>query len=269
MKNKVSAIKALMVGLCVFSFTAQAQTGSQKNELSGVTQMNIISDSETDGVKMISMQKDGQSYKIVLVNGKIDQLLIDGKKVPESEFSRYNSLVSSILEQIKRDQEQAEKDRARAEIDRKQAEKDRERAEQDRLQAQKDRDRAEQDRLQSQKDRERAEKDRENAQLDRVQAEKDRARAELDRKQAEIDRKKAEEDRKLLEALVDELITDKLLDSRHDDFEVELTNDALIVNENKQPESLHQKYKSKFLKQGGSIKLTKNGSTRNMRINKN
>jgi membrane protein involved in colicin uptake len=145
MKNKFFAFA--FVVMCTLITVPSIAQKTEKN--SGTR----ISSSNNDD-SFINMTEDGHSYKIRLNGTNVREMEIDGKKIPESEFNKYDALIKRILKQM-------EEDRKQAELDRKQAEKDREQADKDRVQAE----------------------------LDRQQAEKDRAQAEIDRKQAEEDRK--------------------------------------------------------------------------------
>lgn len=224
---------------------------------------------------MITYTENGHKYRIRLEKKKIVELIVDGKEVPQSEYSKYEPMVKKILEQVEKDRAQAEKDRAQAEKDRERAEIDREQATKDRVQAEKnreqaDRDReeaekhrvqAEKDRAQSQIDRERATKDREQAEKDRARAEIDRQQAEKDRARAEIDRKKAEEDRKLIDSMLDEVVSEKMVESRDALKSLSLDDKELIVNDVKQSEAIHARFKAKYLKTGQTRIRYNNGTT--------
>ena len=301
MKNKVLMIKLLFCVITISITAAQAQTNppartstTRTRTSSGYNWLNVESDSAGDPNKRITLHRNGEVYKIRVANEKITEMYIDDKKVPEGDFPKYASLVNEVLAQIKRDEEQAARDREQAERDRKQADKDREQAERDRQQAdndrkQADRDReradhdrtqadrhreqaerdrsqvtrhreqadadraqAERDRRQASQDRAQAERDRRQADQDRVQAERDRHQAGRDREQAERDRKQAEEDRKMLEAFLDDLVKENIIQSKEEVRVAQLTDEALIVNDKKQPGDIHQKFKAKYLKSSHS-----------------
>ncbi len=217
MKKYLLMAPAALLIMAITGTTAQAQTKTNsrsttyrtQSSISGSTFLNVESDSAGDPNKRITLFKNGEVYKIKVVNEKITELLIDEKKIAEEDYHKYQSLVKDILLQLKKDEEQAVKDRAQAELDRKQAERDREQAGRDREQAVKDRAQAELDReqagrdkLQAEKDRQQSVKDRAQAELDRQQADRDKLQAEKDRQQsikdraqAELDRKQADKDR--------------------------------------------------------------------------
>ena len=287
---------------------------TDSNTGSGITWLNVDSDSLNDPRKLITLYKNNQVYKIKTDEGKITELFIDEKKIAEADYPQYQPMVKDLLEKIRKDQERAEadrkraeKDRARAEVDRAVAEKyreaasrDRERAEVDRRKAEKDREqarggqaRAEKDRehathqretveayqqeaqkhraeaeadrkqaevhrqqaakdhAQAEKHRTEAEAHREHAEKDRARAVVDRQRAEVDRQRAEVDRKRAEEDRKMMEQMIEELISEKIISDREELRVVQLSEEALIINDTKQPAALHQRLKGKYLKKKG------------------
>lgn len=285
MKAKLVLATAFAVALGLHCSTANAQ---QKGE--SQSHETFYSDES-----IVNHIENGHRYTIRLEKKKIVQLSIDGKEVPPAEYSKYDAMVKKILEQVEKDRAQAEKDRAQAEKDRERAEMDRaqadknrvqaekdreqaekdreeavkhrEQAEKDRAQSQIDRDRAAKDRVQAEKDREQAEKDRANAEKDRLQADKDRVRAEKDREQAEkdraqaeIDRKKAEEDRKLVEAMLDEVVAEKLVENRDALKSLSLDDKELVVNDVKQSDAMHSRFKAKYLKPGQNRIRYSNGT---------
>jgi hypothetical protein len=279
MKNNLFIVPIALLAILLSANTVQAQvkkitrSSTTRTETSnGNSYLNVDYDS-ANGTEHITLYKNGEVYKIKVVNDKVTEIIIDDKKIPEADFSKYEPMIKKIREQIKEDQEQAVRDRAQAELDRKQAERDRQQADEDRKQAEEDRKQADKDRGQAELDRQQAEKDRQQsvkdraqaeqdkkqaekdraqAELDRQQAVKDRAQAERDRAQAVIDRKHAEEDRKMLAGLIDDLIKENVVKSKDDLHVVQLSDESLIVNDKKQPDALHQQLKAKYLKKPGT-----------------
>src|SRR6218665_2989131 len=267
MKAKLILAVAFAVASGLYGVTAHAQ---EKSEI------------YFSGESVISHTENGHKYKIRLEKSKIVELIVDGKEVPPAEYSKYDPMVKKILEQVEKDRIQAEKDRAQAEKDRAQAGKDRERAEVDRLQADKDRVQAEKHRVQAEQDREEATKhreeaekaraqwqiDRERAAKDRIQAEEDgasweidRQQAEKDRARAEIDRKKAEQDRKLFEAMLDDVVSEKLVENKDALKSLTLDDKEFTVNDVKQSDEMHSRFKAKYLKAGQTRIRYSNGTT--------
>jgi len=284
--NTIISKHVLLIAACM---TFAIVTSAQKQP-PNVYGLHIDSGKET-----YSTSKNGKSYEMEFADGKMTSLSINGAVIPAEKWSEYDSLITEIKEQIKRDKKQADLDRAQADKDRQQAtrdriqaDKDRQRAERDRAhaekerlradsnraqaekdraqyekdrfqyeqdkkqfeldrqQAEKDRIRADEDRKRADEDRNQAEKDREQAKLDRIQADKDREQAALDRIQADKDRAQAAEDRKLMENVITDLISDKIVASKSEIREFTLDDTTLSVNGNKQSAELYQKYAAKY-----------------------
>ena len=275
MKTKVMAAGLAALAIALLSLNTHAQTKTNPSKGTKTTQLKkddqsfltIESDPNDDAIEHITTYRNGSLYKIELKNEKITELTIDGKKIPEQEFSKYESMVKKILDQVKRDREMAEKDRAKAELDRQQADKDRHQADIDRAQAEKDRERAEKDREMAELDMQKAERDREQAEQDRMRAEEDRKQAYQDRARAETDRKHAEEDRKLLESLTNDLISEKVIASKNELHSLQFSSESLIVNGKELPVELFKKLKAKYLKKPGiKLNFLSDGNSRQLSI---
>ena len=306
MKLLLSAVPVLAMVLLVTHAGAQQKKETQKTDTrkketrSSVNLRGVTTDES--GETMIDYQDDGHRHKIRMKGSKIVEMNIDGKKIPEEDFSKYDATMKKILLQVEKDREQADMDRVQAEKDRQQADRDRdqadldrdqaenerelvekqrEQAEEDRQRADEDRQRVVQDKRQSQKeleqierdriqvtkDRERAATDRKQAEKDREQAVRDRDQAVEDRKQAELDRKQANEDRKLLEGMIDDVVKEKIVDSKEAVKSLILDDTELTVNDVKQADSLHNKFKAKYLKKSGSrISYRNSGRSKGMSI---
>jgi hypothetical protein len=206
MKNKFILPAAILVGILsvpavqaqekrpVRSKTTRAQGDSESS-----TRLSIERDRNNNGVQQINYQKDGDDYKIWLLNDKIVDLYINNKKIEEADYPKYQSMIDKLLEQMKEDRARAEKDRERAQEDRRRAEGDRREAERHREQAERDRRRANEHRERAEDDRRHAMKAHEQAERNRERAERDRERANRDRERAEHDRARADDDRRHVE----------------------------------------------------------------------
>lgn len=283
--NTINTMRnTLLATLLICSVSAYAQKKTKPTIYGTHTNTNTNTREET-----ISTDRDGKTYEMTFADGKMTSFSVDGKAIPAEQWGDYQKQIDEIKEQVKKDREQAEKDRAQAQkdrehakLDRIQADKDRLQALQDKKQAQldrqqslKDRAQADRDRAQAEQDRKQAEKDRQQADLDRVQAEKDREQADKDREQAvrdraqaEKDRAAAEEDRKLINNLVSDLVADKLITTKSDIHELVITDQGMTLNEQQQPDAVHQKYISKYgdliktgisyKAEGGNISIRRN-----------
>jgi colicin import membrane protein len=217
---------AIILAAVLFTSIAHAQTNDDKEE--------------------ITMDIKGVKYHMENVKGEMTTFSVDGKEIPATNWSDYRPIINQIKEQVEKDSIQAKKDRAQAVNDRAQAKLDRIQADKDRQQSVKDKAQAEKDREQARLDRIQADKDREHAQQDRIQADKDRERAKLDRIQADKDRVEAEKDKKEMASLVNDLIQDKIIADKASLQDLIFSKTEMIVNGQKQPETVYQKYKAKY-----------------------
>lgn len=250
--------------------------------------LNAEEDSSMNPPQTVITYKNDALYHIRMVDDKVIDLSIDGRKIPADSFYVYENLTRKLATQIKadkaqakldkeqaekdqlqarRDQEQAEKDeiqakkdQMQADEDRQQAKRDAEQAERDKLEAEKDHEgameakqQAEQDRQQADRDRAQADRDRAQADRDREQSERDRKQAVEDRIQAAKDRKQAAEDRAMTERLINEVIKEGLVPDRKSLRSLTLDEDGFIINGRQQSEELHKKFREKFLPKAKSV----------------
>ncbi|MES2109376.1 MAG: hypothetical protein V4577_11540 [Bacteroidota bacterium] len=277
MKTKFLKYGVLGIAAMVWGVTAQAQVRASNGKAKKSQGMHTSYSSQTndnngDEVQRIETEIDGKEFKIKLVNDKIVSMYVDDEKVAPADYGKYETQITEIREQIKRDRIQAEKDRHQADLDRQQADRDRAQAEKDRHQADLDRQQADRDRVQAEKDRhqadlerqqadgergqvekdrQQAERDRHQADLDREQAGRDRIQADKDRAQAEIDRKHAEEDRKVMAQLINDLVSDKIIPNEDALHNLTMDDDEMTVNGKKQPDAVFNKYKEKYKRFAG------------------
>ena len=72
---------------------------AQKTENNSGTRISSSNNNDS----FINMTEDGHSYKIRLNGTTVTEMEIDGKKIPESEFSKYDALIKKILKQVEED----------------------------------------------------------------------------------------------------------------------------------------------------------------------
>ncbi len=260
MKKKLLARTGILITALALLTTLHAQTkptGHRSKKEYGIRNSYLSVENDTTVIpgQQIINYRDRQEYRIKMIDDKVIELIVDDKKIPATDFYKYDSVIKKIRKQIKKDQEMAEldmqqavKDREQAEEDEVQARRDSEQAEEDRKMAEEEIKRSRMDQDQEEEDRRQADEDREQARADRRQAEEDRKQAIKDREQAVADRKQAAEDRALMKSLVADLVKENIIKSEKELFSLKLNDEGLSVNDKKQTESIYQKFKAKYLK---------------------
>jgi hypothetical protein len=252
--------------------------------------MNIDVDSSATPPRIIATYKSDSLYNMIISQGRLTSLDVDGKSIPAENFYRYDGLVKRIVDQMRRDsaqavrdweqagrdREQAVKDREQADRDKEQAIRDEEQAVRDKRQAERDAEQAQRDSEQAVRDRKQAEKeaidakieaerdaqqaqmdraqairDRQQADRDRQQAERDRQQAGRDREQAVRDRKQAEEDRALLKSLLTDVVKEGLAPDEKSIVSLTLDGTVFFVNGKKQSDELQKKFAEKYVRKEG------------------
>lgn len=287
-KISLLASVLLISSLCFFSLHKSQAQSTKENRITSFTNVNVAGNGTAKSPQILFLQDtNGKTYSIKRIDKKVVEMYVNGGKIAADQVNKYDWLFKTVDEQIAKDKAQAELDRQQAERDRQQAERDRAQALKDRNQALRDRDQAkrdaeqaardqhqanldqeqaqryahsnqvqaQRDREQAQRDKEQAERDIQQAKLDREQAERDREQAMRDREQAERDREQAtrdriqaEKDEKVMEDIIKEMISDKLIKDKKSLTALKLDEDVFKVNGVKQSDELHKKYQEKFLK---------------------
>lgn len=279
MKRQFIIIPALALSLTMLHTVTHAQTN--RTEVQSYKK-------GYDGKSTINATEDGKKFEIEMDGDKIVSLYVDGKKISENDYPKYEDSIKKIKERIEKERAKAEearaeagrhreeaekhrqeavvarnvaeKERALAETNRKEAEVHRKEAELHRQQAERTRELAKEQRLVAEKLREEAAQHRADAELHRREAEKQRA-------VAEIHRAEAEEQRKRFDAMIEELISDKLIQNREELRSLTFDNSELLINGVKQSDAVFKKYKEKYFQHAsGKITFRNDGNSRTISL---
>ena len=195
---------ALALAALSFTLAAHAQqparpaSAARPSTMSASVQheyLNIDEDSSVNPPQTMVTYKSKALYNLILSEGKIASLYVNGRQVPADSFYVYDWLVKKLKAQIEQDKAQAVEDRKQAERDKEQAGRDKQQAERDAEQAVRDKEQAERDAVAAVKEKRQSELDAQQAARDKQQAERDREQAVKDKEQAERDAQQAGRDR--------------------------------------------------------------------------
>src|SRR6185312_677120 len=111
MKTKFLKYGVLGIAAMVCGLTAQAQTtkasASKSNkssaEHSDYTRSSYNTDDNGHSVERIETTINGKEFKVKLENDKITSLYVDDEKVAPADYGKYETEITEIREQIKRD----------------------------------------------------------------------------------------------------------------------------------------------------------------------
>ena len=286
MKKTIFIRGILALVFLSFALTNRAQqkavrppAGIHRNTVDGRGYHEILDvedDSTANPPRTIIMYKSDSMYNMVLVEGKLVEMYVNGRKMPADNFYLYDDLVRRLKKQIEKDRaqaivdqqqaardqiqaerdgqqarvdaQQAEKDALQAEIDAKQAKNDAEQVVRDKVQAEKD---VEQDREQARRDKVQAERDAVQVIQDKKQAERDAQQAVQDREQARRDKIQAEEDKALVKSLMAEVVKQGLAPDEKSVVSLILDESVFFINGKKQSDELQMQFRKKYIKKAG------------------
>jgi len=250
MKKKIfnRALLCFAATLLLTSGNAQKKEQAAKKNPSNAevtikTEGNIV----TDG-NIVNYKEGDHNYSFIIKGDKITDLYVDNKKIPDSDYPKYKSAINTILLQIKKDKEQAQLDMMQANQYQKQAKLDMEEA---------------------QLSKQKAEQDMQQAKIEKQKAEQNQQIAMKDMEKAKLDKLTAEEDQKLLNSLLGEIVNEKIVSNEDAISSIILNSSEFIVNGIKQSNSLHQKFKTKYLKDSNSqLNFQNTNNSRHFNIQK-
>jgi len=197
---------------------------------------------------------NGKRYEIVVMKNKVTELYIDDKRIADNKISDYQSVIDKIIKEAK---EQAAKSKIDAEGARIQAVNAKVQAESAASQAQVAKLGAEDAKRQADKASVEAQQSSMQADVSRKQADESLQQADQSMKQAASAKIQAEESKELAEkdkiisetlikGIVSELMNDGII-KNDKELTFALDKDEFIVNEIRQSDSIHKKYK-KYLR---------------------
>jgi hypothetical protein len=259
LKYGVPAIVAMAVNFA----HAQTKPAAKKKH----TYTNVNKDDQ--GIQTINSREEGRDYTFKLVNNTVRNLTVDGVRIAVADYTKYAEITNRIRKQVikdliqaKKDQEQAARDQVQAKRDQEQANKDQADARNDPAQANRDQEQAQKDQVQAKRDQEQAQKDLVQAKLDQEQAEKDQVQAKRDQEQAKIDQKEAAEDQRQMKLMISDLISDGIISNEAGLHTLTLSARGMTVNDKQQPETVFNRYKTKYSRFAGGDFTFNNGPGR-------
>jgi colicin import membrane protein len=267
--NYIKSSLLLIVALFAMT-TAKAQTSvSGKTAYNGKEYISYDGVRNENGkqVERIQTNIDDKVYKMVLVNGKMTELYVDGVKVQAADWDKYSDVIAAIREQIVKNKEQAKRNEEQARLNQIQDKKNGEQAVRNEAQARlnqiqekkneeqavRNEEQARLNQIQEKKNEEQVPKNEEQARLNEIQEKKNEEQAVRNQEQArlnEIQAKKnevqAEENERLMKQIIADLVSDKIIPDVNGLHDLTFNSDEMIINGVKQPDAVFKKYREKY-----------------------
>ena len=263
-----------LAAILLTSICAQAQTKTTPKtayQIENHTMYTRIYNEGGKRIEEIKTEYDDKIYKMEMVDEKLTSLYVDGEKIPEADWSKYDDVIrhirQEIKEQIKRNEEQAKRNAEQAVRNQAQAERNEEQAKRNaeqnihnQEQAKRNEEQARLNELQVKKNQDQAIRNQEQDKRNAEQAVRNEEQARRNELQAKKNEEQAKANEKMIKDITDDLVADKIIPDTNSLHEMRLSEFGMSVNGVKQPEEVFKKYKEKYRRNsGGTFMYSRDG----------
>ena len=231
---------------------------------------DISADGSGSGVEeTIIADYNGIIYKIIKVNKAITKLYVDGEIISNEKISNYQGVIGKIdeqvermraeqeirnkeqeqrnVEQAKRNKEQELRNAEQAVKNKEQEQRNAEQAIRNKEQERMNAEQAKRDKAQEQRNADQAMRNKEQERIDAEQAIRDKAQEQRDLEQA-IRNKEQEQRNLVFKSIIDDLLRENIIKDSKSLRSFTLNTEVMIVNGERQPSEVHERFKKKYLK---------------------
>lgn len=217
-------------------------------------------------------------YQVKMLDEKITSLYVDGDKIPEADWTKYEAAIrhirQEIKEQAKRDEEQAVRNQEQAKRNEEQAKRNAEQARRNEEQnvrnedqakrnaeqAHLNEDQAKRNAEQEVRNREQAKRNEEQVQLNKDQEKRNAEQAIRNQLQAKKNEEQAKANEQMIKDITQDMVNDKLIPDTESLKEFTFNADGMFVNGTKVPDAVFKKYKEKYNKYfNGNFRFSNDG----------
>jgi colicin import membrane protein len=265
-----------LAAILLTSLCAKAQTSATSKTAYDDEERNMYYRIYNEGgnrAEHIKTEYNGKTYKMEMVNEKLTSLYVNGEKIAEADWSKYDDAIRHIREeikaQIKRNEEQAKRNAEQAvrnqaqaqrnEVQAKrneeqnvrnqeQAKRNEEQAQLNELQVKRNEEQAVHNQEQDKRNAEQAVRNEEQAKKNAEQEVKNKDQAERNELQAKKNEEQAKANEQMIKDITNDLVADKIIPDTNSLHEMRLSEFGMSVNGVKQPEEVFKKYRAKYNK---------------------